>query len=157
MGIFKSAPHGSRLDVSERPVCAGQPAQPANHILTLLSKRRGRWTAPCVSSCSGRIDLMLRLWRRLSSGHRLPSRVGIYDDVGRSIIVQRIGREVGFKFGQRQTFPFPGLAQKRAPLIGTEARGLTVQRSNGSISAHVFQDGFPARMHEFGLPLFSPC
>ena len=100
---------------------------------------------------------MLRLWRRLSSGHRLPSRVGIYDDVGRSIIVQRIGREVGFKFGQRQTFPFPGLAQKRAPLIGTEARGLTVQRSNGSISAHVFQDGFPARMHEFGLPLFSPC
>jgi hypothetical protein len=99
------------------------------------------------------------IWRCASGGalrrsHRFPPRIGIYDDLRLSIVVRSVGHKVGFEFRQREMLPFPGLAQERASLNGAEARGLTVQRSYRAISAHVFQDGFPAGMHECDLPCF---
>jgi hypothetical protein len=40
------------------------------------------------------------------------------------------------------------VVQEGAALTGAEGCGLTVQGSNRATSAHVFQDDFPARMHE---------
>jgi hypothetical protein len=48
--------------------------------------------------------------------------------------------------------PFLGLAQERAALNETEANGLRYKEVIAS--AHVFQDGLPARIHEFDLPCF---
>ncbi len=92
----------------------------------------------------------------LRGGHRrLPSRVGVWGDLRLLVVVQRTGHKVGFEFCQREIFPFLSLAQERAALKGTEGRGLTVQRSYRAISAHVFQDDFPTRMHEHS-PLSFP-
>jgi hypothetical protein len=92
----------------------------------------------------------------LRGGHRLPSRVGVWDDL-RLVVVRRIDRKVRFKYRQREIFPFLSLAQQRAALKGTEGRGLTVQRSYRAILAHVFQDDFPTCMHDLTLPCLSPC
>ena len=104
--------------------------------------------------CAG--DLRSALLTHLRGGHHLPSRVGVWVDL-RLVVVRRTGRKVGFKYRQREIFPLLSLGQKRASLKGTEGRGLTVQRSYRAISAHVFQDDFPTRMHELTLPRLSPC
>jgi hypothetical protein len=92
----------------------------------------------------------------LRGGHRLPSRVGVWNDL-QLVVVRRAGRKVGFKYRQREIFPILSLAQEGAALKGTEGRGLTVQGSYRAILAHVFQDDFPTHMHEL-TPLWpSPC
>ena len=93
----------------------------------------------------------------LRGGHRPPSRVGVWGYLRLLVTVQPTGHKVGFELCQRENFPFPSLAQERTALKGTEGRGLTVQRSYRAISAHVFQDGFPTRMHDLTLPCLSPC
>ena len=45
--------------------------------------------------------------------------------------------EVGFELRHRATLPFVCLLQERPFLLGTERRGVTIQRSDGAISAHI--------------------
>lgn len=50
---------------------------------------------------------------------------------------------MGFELCHRETLIFIGLRQERLSLRRTECRGLTIERSDGAISTHVFQDRIP--------------
>jgi hypothetical protein len=52
--------------------------------------------------------------------------------------------EVILELGHGASFPFKCLLQERPFLIRTKRRGLTIQRSDGAISTHVFPDTLPA-------------
>jgi hypothetical protein len=84
----------------------------------------------------------------LRGGHRLPPRGGVWGVLRLFDVARCTRRKIGFKCGQGEIFPFLGVIQERASLKGAEGRGLTVQGSYRAISAHVFQDDFPARMHD---------
>lgn len=96
------------------------------------------------------LDRRKQAARCLRGGHRLPPRMG---GVLRFIAARRPRRKIGFECGQSEIFPFPGVVQERAALTGAEGRGLTVQGSYRAISAHAFQNGIPARMHERSPPV----
>src|SRR5262249_4429015 len=50
---------------------------------------------------------------------------------------------VGLKLRDRKTLIFKGLRQQRPFLVRAECRGLPIQRSDGAISALIFQNSHP--------------
>ena len=86
-----------------------------------------------------------------------PSRGGMPRDSRWQIASRAIAKlEIVFELRHRETLPFIGLAEERAPLKRTEGCSLPVQRGYGAISAHVFHDYFPVNKHEPCSPLVSP-
>jgi hypothetical protein len=50
---------------------------------------------------------------------------------------------MSFELRHRPTLPFVCLFQERPFLRRPERRGLTIQRSDGAISTHIFQNSLP--------------